>query len=298
MQILEAAAMGMCFGVRDALALIHDVQDPETVTIHGELVHNEDVLRDLDRRGFARSPEDERPVPATPRVLVTAHGVSNRERSRLENAGKLVLDTTCPLVTKAHANALMLQAEGRRVIVIGKPGHVEVRGLTEDLADPIVVATAADVESWGEPRLGVLCQTTTPVAKAAAIRAAIRAANPTSDVRFVDTICAPTKARIEALDELIARVDVLVAVGGLGSNNTRALAETARRRGVVAYHVDSAPALQPEWFANCSTVGLTAGTSTPAATIAAVRDRLVAFGGTLVEAAGPAPRLAPNPRAQ
>ena len=298
MQILEATAMGMCFGVRDALTLIHAVPDPRAVTIHGELVHNDDVLRDLDHRGFARSPEDARPVPATPQVLVTAHGVSNRERQRLEDAGKLVLDTTCPLVQKAHLMALALQAEGRRVVVIGKPGHVEVRGLTEDLRDPIVVASTADVRPWNEPRLGVLCQTTTPVQKADAIRAAIRATNPNSDVRFVDTICAPTKARVEALDELIRRVDVLVAVGGLGSNNTRALAETARRRGVTAYRVDGAAAIRPEWFADCNTVGLTAGTPTPDATIAAVRERLTALATTAV--AGPAgtPRLAPNPGAQ
>jgi len=277
MLILQAAESGMCFGVRDALHALDAITDPRSVTIHGELVHNGEVLAELDRRGFHRSPEHERPVPATPAVLVTAHGISDRERTRLRLAGKTLIDTTCPLVHKAHAAAQQLQREGRRVIVIGRRDHVEVRGLVEDLRDPIVLASCAEVLSWPQRRLGVLCQTTTPVAQAEPIVAAIRARNPASDVRFVDTICSPTKARITALADLLPRIDALVVVGGRDSNNTQRLAHTASQAGVPVLHVERADELDPAWFAGHRVVGLTAGTSTLAATIVAVRERLVAI---------------------
>ncbi len=277
MLVLEAAEAGMCFGVRDALAVLAGIDDPAAVTIHGELVHNGEVLAELDRRGFHRSPERERPVPATPAVLVTAHGISERERARLAAAGKVLVDTTCPLVQRAHAAAQALQREGRRVVVIGKRDHVEVRGIVEDLEAPIVVGALADVAAWPERRLGVVCQTTTPATAAAQLVAAIRAANPLADVRFADTICSPTKARVEAVVELLPRVDAFVVVGGRGSNNTRQLVATAAAAGVPVLHVEHAGELDGQWFRGHRVVGLTAGTSTLPRTLAEVRDALRAL---------------------
>jgi 4-hydroxy-3-methylbut-2-enyl diphosphate reductase len=267
MRVLRADEMGMCFGVRDALAAISRLAEPSTVTIHGELVHNSEVLDLLDRAGFHRSPETARGVPATPVVAVTAHGISERERARLLGHGKRLVDTTCPLVRKAHDTARQLAAEGRRVIVLGKRDHVEVRGLVEDLSDGIVVGSRADVATWPEPRLGVLCQTTTEAAVAADLLAAIRAANPHADVVFVDTICAPTKARIDALAALLPQIDALVVVGGHDSNNTRQLAQRGVSAGLRTVHVAHVRELAPAWFDGVQAVGLTAGTSTLPRTI-------------------------------
>lgn len=267
MQILRADAMGMCFGVRDALAAIEQLDEPRQVTIHGELVHNGEVLAQLDRRGFARSPEQARVVPVTPIVLITAHGVSDAERQRLAAAGKQLVDTTCPLVRRAHDAAQALQRDDRRVIVLGRPEHVEVRGIVEDLQRPIVVASLADVTTWPEPRLGVVCQTTTPDERVAELFAAICAGNPHADVRLVDTVCSPTKARGVALEGLLPRIDALVVVGGLDSNNTRKLAERGRARGIPTWHVESERELDPVHFADRQVVGLTAGTSTLSTTI-------------------------------
>lgn len=262
MQVLRADEMGMCFGVRDALATLAAVRDPANVTIHGELVHNQEVLAELERRGFQQSPEAERPVPSTPAVLVTAHGISERERKRLRAAGKSLVDTTCPLVKKAHDAARELAAEGRRVVVIGRRDHVEVRGIVEDLEAPIVVAGIADVGTWPDARLGIVCQTTTQVAHATAMVAAIRAANPHTCVRSIDTICSPTKARITALDALLPRIDGLVVVGGRHSNNTRQLAARALAAGMAVLHVETAADLDEAWLAGRNVVGVTAGTST------------------------------------
>jgi 4-hydroxy-3-methylbut-2-en-1-yl diphosphate reductase len=284
MIVLRADAMGMCFGVRDALAVIQGVASPEQVTIHGELVHNEAVLRDLDARGFHRSPEGDRPVPSTPAVLVTAHGISNRERTRLLEAGKQLVDTTCPLVQKAHDHASRLQAEGRRVVVIGRLGHVEVQGIIEDLDRPIVVGSEADVRNWPERRLGVLCQTTTREDDAERLLAAIRRANPEADIAFADTICSPTKARVTALHDLLPRIDALIVVGGANSNNTAQLVRRAESQGVPALRVQDPADLDPAFLKGRRVIGLTAGTSALPLTIDAVHRALLAF------AAAPVPQ--------
>jgi 4-hydroxy-3-methylbut-2-enyl diphosphate reductase len=275
MKVIRAAAMGLCFGVRDALAAAAAAPAPETVTIHGELVHNEAVLADLRARGFAITGERSRDgTPATPAVMITAHGVSDRERARLEAAGKRLIDTTCPLVLRVHGAARRLEAEGYKVVVIGKPGHVEVRGIVEDLAWSRVVASAADVEAYGVPRLGVVCQTTAAARDVDAVRAEIARKNPDAEIRFVDTVCQPTKERQEALERLLDEVEAVVVVGGKNSNNTRRLVARARERGVPAVHVQGPADLDAEWFAPFETVGLTAGTSTPDATIDAVERAL------------------------
>jgi 4-hydroxy-3-methylbut-2-en-1-yl diphosphate reductase len=276
MQVLMADALGFCFGVRDALAAAERTPCPETVTIHGELVHNECVQSRLYSLGFHSSTEANRgQVPATPRVMITAHGVSDRERARLEGSGKQLLDTTCPLVQKVHRAAQLLAAEGRHVLIIGRPGHVEVLGILEDLVSGEVIETVESVKLYACDRLGIVCQSTTPPRLAAAVNAAIRAANPHADIRFIDTICQPTRDRQDAVVRLLPLVDAVVVVGGRNSNNTRELAALCRDRGVPAFHVQSAADLDPTWFRGCRMVGLTAGTSTLDETIDEVRRALV-----------------------
>ncbi|MFT4841990.1 MAG: 4-hydroxy-3-methylbut-2-enyl diphosphate reductase [Planctomycetota bacterium] len=275
MQVKRADAMGMCFGVRDALSAIEQVADPSAVTIHGELVHNGEVLQLLESRGFHQSHEDSRQVPATPQVLITAHGVSNRERQKLREAGKTLIDTTCPLVHKAHDAAQLLQADGRRVIVIGRPDHVEVRGMVEDLDDAVVVQVVQNVVRWSERRIGVVCQTTTPSERVDEIMLAIRRENGHADIRLIDTVCNPTKARGAALEALMPHIDALVVVGGRESNNTRQLVVRGQQRGIATVHIENESELDPDWFDGRQVVGLTAGTSTLPATIDAVYERLI-----------------------
>jgi 4-hydroxy-3-methylbut-2-en-1-yl diphosphate reductase len=275
MKIIKADVLGMCFGVRDALAIIDDVERPETVTIHGELVHNEKVLDDLHERGFQMVGETSRQaLPMTQTVLITAHGVSAKERLRLSDAGKQLIDTTCPLVTRAHQAAQKLQAEGRHVLVIGKRGHVEVQGIIEDLRSFDVIQSLDEVRTYSRAKLGVMCQTTTPVGHAEQLRAAIVERNPHADIEFIDTICHPTKDHQKALERLMDEVEAMVVVGGANSNNTRQLVLRCQERGLPAYHVRGPEDLCPEWFDGVDIVGLTAGTSTLDETIAAVERAL------------------------
>src|SRR6516162_8210164 len=275
MKIIKADVLGMCFGVRDALAIIEDVPNPEAVTIHGELVHNEKVLDDLHERGFLMIGEKQRrALPVTQTVLITAHGISDKERARLTQAGKELIDTTCPLVTRAHQAAQKLQAEGCHVLVIGKRGHVEVQGIVEDLRGFDVIGAPDEVRTYPYARIGVMCQTTTPVRLAEDICAGLKEKNPHADIRFIDTICHPTKDHQKALERLMDDVEAMVVVGGANSNNTRQLVLRCQARGLMAYHVQGPEDLRAKWFVGLETVGLTAGTSALDETVDAVEYAL------------------------
>jgi 4-hydroxy-3-methylbut-2-enyl diphosphate reductase len=218
---------------------------------------------------------DRRRMPETPTVLITAHGVSDRERQRLEGAGKALVDTTCPLVTRVHQAALRLRDEGYHVLVIGKPGHVEIQGIVEDLPSFDVVESAEEVRTYPHARLGIVCQTTATARNVAKIREAIAARNPGAEIQFLDTVCLPTKDHQRALERLLGEVEAMVVVGGRNSNNTRELVALCAERGIPALHVQDASELDPEWFLGIETVGLTAGTSTLDATIDAVHAALL-----------------------
>lgn len=275
MNIIRAEEMGMCFGVRDALKLAEAIEDPSQVTIHGELVHNPAVIRRLAEAGFRQSPEGDRdPPPPTPLVLITAHGVSDAARRRLGIAGKGLIDATCPLVRRVHEAARELEAEGRHVLLIGKPGHVEVRGVAEDLRRCDVIGEVDDVRSFEAKRLGIVCQTTMPPDVVGAVCDRIRQLNPRADIRLIDTVCLPTRMRQRAMLDLVGRVEAVVVVGGRNSNNTRRLVELCRQHQTPAHHVESASDLEPGWFEGVSTVGLTAGTSTLDETIDEVQRAL------------------------
>src|SRR5262249_18576967 len=238
----------------------------------------EEVLKDLAKRGFQMTAESDRgKLPATRLVVITAHGISHRERQRLLDAGKQLVDTTCPLVRRVHEAAQHLQHEGYFMLVIGKRNHVEVQGIAGDLDRYAVIENASQVQVYDEPRLGVVCQSTTQPTELEQIVGAIRAHNPDKEVLCIDTICRPTRERQQAVRQLLAQVDALVVVGGRHSNNTRQLVELAQAQHVPVVHVQTAADLDPSWFAPFTTVGLTAGTSTLNGTIDEVHAALAAL---------------------
>jgi 4-hydroxy-3-methylbut-2-enyl diphosphate reductase len=262
----------MCFGVRDAIAMACREAARGPLTVLGDLVHNETVLADLRERGVVIA-RDAAAV-ATPSVMITAHGASQRAVIRLRGRGLRVLEATCPLVRYVQHCARELAAAGYHPVIVGQCDHVEVRGVTEDLTRFDVVQTEDDVDRLAEhPRFGVVAQTTQPVEKARWLVALMRRRFPRSDVRFVDTVCQPTKLRQAAAAELARQSDVVIVIGGAQSNNTRELVATCGRFCGCVHRVQTPGDLRPEWFENTATVGITAGTSTPDAVIDAVENR-------------------------
>jgi 4-hydroxy-3-methylbut-2-en-1-yl diphosphate reductase len=262
MRILRAEHLGMCFGVRDAIALALERADVAPLTILGDLVHNPVVLATLQARGVAVAHDAAQVKTAT--VMVTAHGASDRALAATRALGLQVVEATCPLVHVAHRAIRALLRDGYHPIIIGQRAHVEVRGLTEDLETFDVVLDEDDVLALKErPRLGIAAQTTQPLEKVRHLVAMIRRRFPQSDVRFIDTVCQPTKQRQAAAAALARQCDVVVVIGGANSNNTRELVNTCSGHCARVHHVQTEADLQPEWFVAADTVGLTAGTSTP-----------------------------------
>ena len=278
MRILRAAHLGMCFGVRDAITLALDHADAGPLTILGDLVHNPTVLNTLEAKGIAVA-QDVTHV-TTPTVMVTAHGTSERTLERTRALGLNVVEATCPLVQVAHRAVAALARDDYHVVIVGKRDHVEVRGLTGDLDCFDVVLEDDDVLGLEEyPRLGVAAQTTQPVEKVRHLVALIRQRFPRSDVRFVDTVCRPTKERQSAAVEMARQADVVIVVGGRSSNNTRELVATCARYCARVHHVQIDADIRSEWFDAAHVVGLTAGTSTPDEVIDRVEARIRLYAG-------------------
>ena len=262
MLIVRASHLGMCFGVRDAIQLAIDRAADAPLTILGDLVHNEIVLTDLRSKGIAIAHDPAQVKTQT--VMVTAHGASERTLAGTRALGLDVVEATCPLVHAAHQAVATLRRNGYHPVIIGQRGHVEVRGLTEDLDDFDVVLDEKDVLALAEhPRIGIAAQTTQPIDKVRHLVALIRRRFPQSDVRFIDTVCQPTKQRQDAAVALARQSDVVIVVGGASSNNTRELVNTCSRHCSRVHHIQTETDLDPDWFLTARTVGITAGTSTP-----------------------------------
>ena len=274
--VRRAEHLGMCFGVRDAINFARSKVAEHPITVMGELVHNTSVLDDLKKRGvrFQDKPEQ----VDTKSAMITAHGASNRVRNRAKMAGLKISDATCPLVHYAHQQLRKLADAGCHPIIIGRRGHVEVRGLTEDLASCDVVLNEAGIDTLAEyPSYGVMAQTTQPITRVRILVDYIQARFPNAEVQFVDTVCQPTKQRQQAAEELAKQSDVVLVIGGANSNNTYELARTCSRFCRRVHHVQGPNDIRAEWFFDTDTLGITAGTSTPDELIDAVESRMHAI---------------------
>jgi 4-hydroxy-3-methylbut-2-enyl diphosphate reductase len=304
MRIIRASHLGMCFGVRDAIALALDHAEAGPLTILGDLVHNPTVLSALEAKGIAVAQEVAHVT--TPTLMVTAHGTSERALANTRALGLNVVEATCPLVRVAHRAVAALVRDGYHVVIIGQRHHVEVRGVTDDLNDFDVVLDEEDVLALEEhPRIGIAAQTTQSIEKVRHLVAMIRERFPRSDVRFLDTVCKPTKERQQAAVDLARASDVVIVIGGLTSNNTRELVKTCARYCARVHHVQTEADLHPAWFLGAHTVGITAGTSTPDEVIDRVEGHIRAFGdgaqvvepiSALVRVGGEGPRRNQAPR--
>jgi 4-hydroxy-3-methylbut-2-enyl diphosphate reductase len=273
MKIIRAQHLGMCFGVRDAIDLALTRSKSEPLTVLGELVHNETVLAELREHGIQIV--NQPAAVETASVMITAHGASNKMMDQARRRGLKVVEATCPLVHLAHRAIAHLVRDGFHPVIIGKRDHVEVRGLTEDLAEFDVVLSEADVFALRErARFGIAAQTTQPIEKVRYLVGLIQKRFPQSEILFTDTVCQPTKQRQSAAIELAQASDVVIVIGGSHSNNTQELVKTCRQYCERVHHVQTAAELRREWFANAGTVGITAGTSTPESVIAGVEQWL------------------------
>ncbi len=283
MEIVRASDMGFCFGVRRAVEMMErEAATGTPIASLGSVVHNPQVVGQLKQRGLD--------VVATleevgdRRVAITAHGVGPAVIAEAEARGLEVVDTTCPIVTRAQQWAKKLVDEGFAVIVYGDPQHKETRGILGwARGKAIVLQSEGEIDGLPDDlpsRLGVLVQTTHTEAHFAAFvnRLLTTRMHRISELRVINTLCNATTGQQAAARELAHRVDMVVVVGGRESANTRHLKEVCEEEGTRAYHIETPDELRPEWFVGVQRVGVTAGASTPDYAVEDVIERLRQIG--------------------
>lgn len=294
--------MGFCMGVRRAVTLMEEAaSEGGPLFSYGEIVHNTRVVESLEAAGVKRLPglDAAGADPNTAlrlgaeghRIAITAHGVAQDVMVNLEAAGTEIVDTTCPIVTRAQRYAEKFVREGRHVLIFGDPGHKEVRGIVGwandehgrsqatvvERCDPESLRTMVAEFPGGFPsRIGVMVQTTHRVEDFGRFVSGLMEIQ--RDVNFdfhvVNTLCHATTGQQEAAATLAKEVDVMVVVGGRNSANTRHLKEVCLEQGTPAHHIESADEIVADWFDGASRIGVTAGASTPDESVDEVEARL------------------------
>ncbi len=285
MKVTLADALGTCFGVEDAIEEAMDPQFSGNLTIIGQLVHNPQVVDELKSKGIEIVDSVEAEIK-TPNVMITAHGAAKSVINRAMDRGFKVYDATCPLVMKVHKSVGRLVEEGYYPVVIGQENHVEVRGIVTDLKDYVVIYDENDFHKLEDkPRIGIVSQTTNQIKTVAPLVEKIKQLkNPDGslkDVKFVDTICKPTKDRQIAVEKLASEVDMMIVIGGYNSSNTKKLKKVCEDRGLKNFHIERANQLEEKWFIGVHHVGITAGTSTPSRVIDEVYNAVMQIGRKL-----------------
>ena len=258
--------MGMCFGVKRALNIILDIQDPENWTIIGQLVHNEQVSDSLQEKGFNTVSGIDFSEPITTSgVVITAHGCSEKLKNRLAAEGKNIIDTSCPNVLDLHDSVKKSVDSGLYPVIIGNPDHVEIRGVIDDLADYTVIRNSTDIPEFKSADAAVFCQTTSNYSEVKKIISSLEKKNPDSRFTFHNTICSATKERQNAVGIFTGIADLVLVIGGKKSSNTKKLAEIVNNSGIEAYHIQTADDIPFEVIRKFNNVkiGITAGASTP-----------------------------------
>ena len=262
MKIFLAKDAGYCFGVRDAVNLAYDTaKDHGDVYMLGTIVHNEKVVDDLSKAG-TKVVDKLSEVPSDKPILFRAHGTAPKVWKKAKNKNLKIIDATCPLVTEIHDEIKKLEAEGRRTIIIGDHGHDEVVGIAAQVKDPIILANIKEAEALRKmKKAGVVSQSTQMIENVQEIINVLM--QKVFDLRFVNTICFPTRRNHEQIKKLADQCEVMIVIGSFTSANSKRLTQLALERNKRSYQVTCADDIEKIWFKNCETVGISAGASTP-----------------------------------
>jgi 4-hydroxy-3-methylbut-2-enyl diphosphate reductase len=234
-------------------------------------------VEDLRAKG-AVFVDDLADVPRGARLIYSAHGVSPAVRAEAEERGLLVLDATCPLVTKVHVETTRMAKQGFEIVLVGHEGHVEVEGTMGHAADRIqLVQTPEDVEKLqvrDPSQLGCVTQTTLSIDDTQEIMDALRERFKEIALPRKDDICYATQNRQNAVKDLARDAELIIVVGAPTSSNSKRLVELGAKLGAQAHMVESADKIDPTWLKGVTCVGITAGASAPEVLVAQVVDRL------------------------
>jgi 4-hydroxy-3-methylbut-2-enyl diphosphate reductase len=288
MRVILAQPRGFCAGVVRAIDIVERALEKyqSPIYVRHEIVHNRHVVDSLKNKG-AIFVEELSEVPDGAHAVFSAHGVAQSVVRAAAARGLPVLDATCPLVSKVHAQAKRYVRQGRTMILIGHAGHPEVEGTIGQIDAPVhLVSTEADVAALDVPQatpLAYVTQTTLSVDDTKAVIESLKARF--SNIVGPDTsdICYATQHRQSAVRDMCKMVQVILVVGAKNSSNSNRLCEIGQEEGIPSYLIADASALDAKWLEGKHTVGLTAGASAPEELIQEVITALRRLGPVEVE---------------
>ena len=279
MRVIQAESAGFCFGVDRAVRMAEELAaSAEQPRMLGRVIHNDHVMARLREEGM-RLIDDPAQAEAGDSVLLRAHGVGKKVYETLEARGAAVVDATCPKVARVHKIVSQADGEGRRCVMIGDPGHPEVRGVAGWCRDLLVFRGPEEVSQWLSDTPQAAELPLTVVAQTTLIRDVWESSlnflkKLCTNLKIFDTICSATHIRQTEAAEIAAKVDVMVVVGDPKSANTKHLTDICRQHCSRVFQIESADELPRQAMSRCSVVGLTAGASTPASIIKEVKKTM------------------------
>ena len=273
MKITITKDAGYCFGVRDAVNIAYDAAKKYgKVSMLGSIVHNEQVVADLDNAGvniISNLDEIEENSP----ILFRAHGTVNNLWDEAKTRELNIIDATCPLVYEIHHEVKKIAEDGRQIIIIGDHGHDEVVAISDQVGKSIVIANPDEAMTIRKiKRAGVVTQSTQAIENVTEILNILM--TKIFDLHFINTICYPTKRNHDQVKEIADTHDIIIIIGSFTSANSKRLTQLAKKRNSNVYQVACADELNPEWFNNKDSIGISAGASTPDYLIREVNDKI------------------------
>ena len=267
MEVVLAKSSGFCFGVKRAVDRVYEqLADHKKIYTYGPIVHNEDVVKDLEKQGVrVLNTKEELEALTEGSVVIRAHGVPKRIYEIMEQRGIECIDATCPFVKRIHKIVEKESTEGRHIIIVGNAKHPEVEGIMGWCKNPATVIEskeeALDFKGSPDDKYCVVSQTTFNYNKFQELVEIFQKKG--YDIIVANTICSATEERQKEASELAAKADVMIVIGGTHSSNTRKLYELCKSECENTYYIQTLADLQLELPNSVELVGITAGASTP-----------------------------------
>ncbi len=280
MEVKLAKTAGFCFGVKRAVDTVYEQAEKckgEKIYTYGPIIHNEEVVKDLQAKGVeVIRTEEELKRLTSGVVVIRSHGVPKYVYDLLETQGLTCVDATCPFVKKIHRIVEKESDAGACIVIIGDENHPEVQGIKGWSVSPAtVIKTEEDAENFKVPeetKICVVSQTTFNYNKFKYLVEIISKKN--YNITVLNTICSATKERQTEAENIAKAVDVMIVIGDKQSSNTQKLFEICRSVCGDTYYIQTLDDLDMNQLKSVKTVGITAGASTPSNIIEEVQNNV------------------------
>lgn len=267
MKVKVAETAGFCFGVQRAVDRVYDLIGSDAAPIYtlGPIIHNEEVVSDLEKKGVAVISEEDLATLKDGTVVIRSHGVGRKVYDKIKKYGLGYVDVTCPFVLKIHKIVERESARGAHIVIIGDPDHPEVQGICGWCQGPYtVIKNAEDAERFTispEKEVCVVSQTTFNYNKFQELVEIFE--KKRYDKVVLNTICSATEERQMEARQIACEADTMIVIGGRHSSNTQKLYEICRKECENTYYIQTLVDLDTKPFQCIGCVGITAGASTP-----------------------------------